>query len=221
MMANLFSIFDPTTSSGLNQIWFSSFIFLVIFPSSLFLFKTPLMKVFIFLNSFLSKELFPILHTSLFLSPLFLSLFLSISMINFMGLLPYLFTSSSHMSITLALALPLWLSFFIYGWMVNPKNMLAHLVPSGTPFVLMSFMVLIETISAIIRPLTLAVRLMANMTAGHLIMTLISSQIPLINMMSLGLVMTQTVLYLLETAVAFIQAYVFTLLLTLYLMESK
>ena len=71
--------------------------------------------------------------------------------------------------------LPLWLGQFLYAWLQFPKNIIAHLVPVGTPIILVPIIVLIELIRGLIRPLTLTVRLMANISAGHLIITLIGS----------------------------------------------
>jgi F-type H+-transporting ATPase subunit a len=99
-------------------------------------------------------------------------------------------------------------------------SILAHLVPVGTPYVLMPFIVLIELVRNIIRPLTLSVRLAANLVAGHLLITLIrtpAASVPriLLLLLIIGLI----ILMVLERAVAFIQAYVFSILSTLYLRE--
>lgn len=98
--------------------------------------------------------------------------------------------------------------------------MLAHLVPTGTPAALMPVMVIIETVRNIIRPATLAIRLAANIVAGHLLLTLLGSQGPnlagaVLIVLFIGLVL----LLLLEVAVACIQSYVFTILSSLYLNE--
>jgi len=98
--------------------------------------------------------------------------------------------------------------------------MLAHLVPSGTPYVLMPFMVIIELIRNIIRPLTLSVRLAANIVAGHLLLTLLSSQCSnVLLVVLLPLITALVLLAVLESAVALIQAYVFSVLSTLYVAE--
>jgi len=98
--------------------------------------------------------------------------------------------------------------------------MLAHLVPLGTPPVLMPFMVLIETVSNVIRPGTLAVRLAANIIAGHLLLVLLGNQGPSISSSLLRiLLVTQILLLTLESAVAVIQSYVFAVLATLYSRE--
>ena len=98
--------------------------------------------------------------------------------------------------------------------------MLAHLVPSGTPYALTPFIVLIELTRRIIRPLTLSVRLAANIVAGHLLLTLLSSQAsnPLFSI-SFLVVSALVLLSVLESAVAVIQAYVFSILSSLYVNE--
>jgi F-type H+-transporting ATPase subunit a len=94
------------------------------------------------------------------------------------------------------------------------------MVPSGTPGALMPFIVLIETIRNLIRPITLSVRLMANIVAGHLLITLLGNQTAIAsNIILARLIVTQILLLTLETAVAIIQSYVFAVLSTLYSRE--
>jgi F-type H+-transporting ATPase subunit a len=151
---------------------------------------------------------------------LFVSLFLFIVASNFLGLFPYIFTATSHLSLTLSLALPLWVSFMLYGWLNHTQHIFAHLVPLGTPAPLMPFMVIIETIRNVIRPGTLAVRLAANMIAGHLLLVLLGNQGPALSSSLLFvLVSAQVLLLTLESAVAIIQSYVFAVLSTLYSSE--
>lgn len=98
--------------------------------------------------------------------------------------------------------------------------MLAHLVPLGTPYVLMPFMVLIESVRNIIRPLTLSVRLAANIVAGHLLLTLLRSQCAPARLLLISpLILSLILLGVLESAVALIQGYVFRVLRTLYVNE--
>ena len=98
--------------------------------------------------------------------------------------------------------------------------MFAHLVPQGTPSVLIPFIVLIERVSNIIRPGTLAVRLAANIIAGHLLLTLLGSVGPSLSSSILSiLIFSQILLLILESAVAVIQSYVFAVLRTLYTRE--
>nr|YP_009492421.1 ATP synthase F0 subunit 6 [Dorysthenes paradoxus]AWI69838.1 ATP synthase F0 subunit 6 [Dorysthenes paradoxus] len=222
MMTNLFSTFDPSTNLNLSLNWLKTLIGLLIIPSSFWLIPSRHSMLWNNIMTTLHKE-FKILSGNPELKGstlIFISLFSFIIFNNFMGLFPYIFTSTSHLALTLTLALPLWLSFMIYGWLNNTIHMLAHLVPQGTPPALMPFMVCIETISNIIRPGTLAVRLSANMIAGHLLMTLLGNTGSSLSIVMLNfLIMAQILLIILESAVAIIQSYVFAVLSTLYSSE--
>nr|QXU57655.1 ATP synthase F0 subunit 6 [Cherax parvus] len=222
MMASLFSIFDPSSSLlSLNLNWLSTFLGFLFIPMFYWISPSRWVLLWSKIISTLHIEFKTILGiTNLGLSLLFVSLFSFIIFNNALGLLPYIFTSSSHLIMTLTLALPLWLSFILFGWLNHTQHMLAHLVPQGTPGILMPFMVLIETISNIIRPGTLAIRLAANMIAGHLLLTLLGNMGPLLPMkLLIFLITAQILLLMLESAVAIIQSYVFAILSTLYASE--
>nr|YP_010577993.1 ATP synthase F0 subunit 6 [Pyrrhura lepida]YP_010578692.1 ATP synthase F0 subunit 6 [Pyrrhura perlata]UZP15383.1 ATP synthase F0 subunit 6 [Pyrrhura lepida]UZP16955.1 ATP synthase F0 subunit 6 [Pyrrhura perlata] len=152
------------------------------------------------------------------------SLMLMLLTINLLGLLPYTFTPTTQLSMNMALAFPLWLATLLTGLRNQPTASLGHLLPEGTPTPLIPALIMIETISLLIRPLALGVRLTANLTAGHLLIQLISTAtITLLPIMPAVSILTATVLLLLtilEVAVAMIQAYVFVLLLSLYLQEN-
>nr|ASX98138.1 ATPase 6 [Xerotyphlops socotranus] len=152
------------------------------------------------------------------------ALFILILMSNLMSLLPYTFSTTSQLSMNMALAIPLWLGTVLLGLITKPNLATAHLLPEGSPPILSPMLILIETISLFIRPVALGVRLTANITAGHLLIHMISSTATeLINLSttaSLITIMILLALTLLEMAVACIQAYVFTLLLSLYLEEN-
>nr|QNP09984.1 ATP synthase F0 subunit 6 [Ochthebius sp. IBE<ESP> AN292] len=221
MMTNLFSSFDPSTNFNLSLNWMSTFLGLIFIPSMFWVIPSRMNYIWIKITLTLHQEFKVLLGNKIKGSTLiFISLFSMILFNNFLGLFPYIFTSTSHLTLTLILALPLWMSFMIYGWINNTTHMLAHLVPQGTPPILMPFMVCIETISNIIRPGTLAVRLSANMIAGHLLMTLLGNTGSMLSVMMINiLIITQLLLLLLESAVAIIQSYVFTILSTLYSSE--
>merc|ERR1711926_65268 len=153
---------------------------------------------------------------------LLLRIFIFIIMTNFLGLMPYVFTSSRHLSFTLRLALPLWLGKIILRVVKQLNYNLAHLIPEGTPGALMPVMVIIETVRLVIRPGTLAVRLAANMVAGHLLLVLLGGQGAALGGVTLMcLIVGLILLVTLECAVACIQAYVFTILRSLYLREHR
>nr|ADO60604.1 ATP synthase F0 subunit 6 [Mycetophagus quadripustulatus] len=221
MMMNLFSSFDPSSNLNLSLNWTSTILGILIIPSMFWIIPSRLNFIWIKIISTLHNEFKNLIGTKIKGSTLiFISLFSIILFNNFIGLFPYIFTSTSHLAMSLSLALPLWLTFMIYGWTNNTIHMFAHLVPQGTPPILMPFMVIIETISNIIRPGTLAVRLSANMIAGHLLMTLLGNTGPMLNMYLLNiLIFTQLLLLLLESAVSIIQSYVFAVLSTLYSSE--
>nr|UDN41942.1 ATP synthase F0 subunit 6 [Sillago sp. 1 SS-2021] len=152
------------------------------------------------------------------------SLMIFLMTLNMLGLLPYTFTPTTQLSINMGLAIPLWFFTVVIGLHKQPTATLGHLLPEGTPTPLVPMLIIIETISLFIRPLALGVRLTANMTAGHLLIQLTSVAgfvllplMPAVGFLTTGLLFLLT---LLEVAVAMIQAYVFVLLLSLYLQEN-
>nr|YP_010934910.1 ATP synthase F0 subunit 6 [Lamennaisia ambigua]WKV28901.1 ATP synthase F0 subunit 6 [Lamennaisia ambigua] len=222
MMNNLFSIFDPSSSFLFSLNWLIS-IMLVYMISIMYWFIPSRWNYFnLMILSLLVSEFKVLLSKKVNVLNLiiFISAFMYIFLNNFMGLFPYIFTSTSHLSMSLALSLSMWLSYMIYGWINHSNHMFTHLVPQGTPSVLMPFMVVVESLSNYIRFGTLSVRLTANMIAGHLLMTLISSTGPGLNMYLLILmILSQSILIILELSVSIIQAYVFSVLSTLYSAE--
>nr|BAV13786.1 ATP synthase subunit 6 [Epigonichthys maldivensis]BAV13799.1 ATP synthase subunit 6 [Epigonichthys maldivensis]BAV13812.1 ATP synthase subunit 6 [Epigonichthys maldivensis]BAV13825.1 ATP synthase subunit 6 [Epigonichthys maldivensis] len=155
---------------------------------------------------------------------LFSGLMLMIMTLNVVGLFPYTFTPTTQLSMNLGLAVPLWLGTIVYGFRTHPTVALAHLCPEGAPNLLIPMLIVVETLSILMRPLALGLRLTANLTAGHLLMHLISSAV--MGLMSLSTIASFVTLVLLvfltllEMAVALIQGYVFAILVTLYLDEN-
>lgn len=221
MIANLFSIFDPASTINMSLNWSSILIGLAILPPSFFLFNSRVLSAWGALIKYLNKEVSILLPTKVHhFIVIFLALFMFIIFNNSLGLFPHIFTASSHLVFTISLALPIWLGYYIYGWVNKFKGIIAHLVPSGTPATLIPFIVIIETVRSLIRPLTLAVRLAANIIAGHLLIVLLRNYAtifaPTIVIVVTG---SQILLLILETAVAVIQAYVFIVLSVLYVRE--
>uniref|UniRef100_UPI0030E57AD1 ATP synthase F0 subunit 6 n=1 Tax=Chauliops zhengi TaxID=2936724 RepID=UPI0030E57AD1 len=218
MMTNLFSTFDPATSMKMSMNWISSMTCMLMMPISFWnmpnrnemMIKSITMKLH---NEF--KNLMG--NNSNGMTLMMISLFMMILLNNMMGLLPYIFTSTSHLVFSMTMALPMWISLMLFGWMNKTNYMFAHMIPTGTPTMLMPFMVMIETISNIIRPGSLSVRLTANMIAGHLLMSLLGNSMN--NKIMPLIIMIQMMLMLFESAVALIQAYVFSVLSTLYSSE--
>nr|YP_009520515.1 ATP synthase F0 subunit 6 [Glyptothorax macromaculatus]AXE73217.1 ATP synthase F0 subunit 6 [Glyptothorax macromaculatus] len=177
-----------------------------------------------FIKSFTQQLLMPLNQGGHKWAMMLASLMIFILTLNILGLLPYTFTPTTQLSLNMGLAVPLWLATVIIGLRNQPTAALGHLLPEGTPTPLIPILIIIETISLFIRPLALGVRLTANLTAGHLLIQLISTAtITLLPMMTTVATLTAALLVmltLLEVAVAIIQAYVFVLLLSLYLQEN-
>nr|AMR73930.1 ATP synthase F0 subunit 6 [Thymallus grubii flavomaculatus]AMR73943.1 ATP synthase F0 subunit 6 [Thymallus grubii flavomaculatus]AQY15603.1 ATP synthase F0 subunit 6 [Thymallus grubii flavomaculatus] len=177
-----------------------------------------------FINRFTQQLLLPLNLGGHKWAVLLTSLMLFLITLNMLGLLPYTFTPTTQLSLNMGLAVPLWLATVIIGMRNQPTAALGHLLPEGTPVPLIPVLIIIETISLFIRPLALGVRLTANLTAGHLLIQLIATAaFVLLPLMPTVAILTALVLFLLtllEIAVAMIQAYVFVLLLSLYLQEN-
>lgn len=215
MIINLFSIFDPCTGIiSLN--WLRSIIIFIILPYKFWIIPNSYHLVIQIIINKLNKEVNIFLKnkgTSLII----LSLFILILINNIIRILPYIFTSPAHLNFSLALSLPLWLSLIIFGWINKTNSIFRHLLPISTPPILIPFIIIIETIRNIIRPGSLAVRLSANIIAGHLIISLLGNNIKL-NLI-IPLIIIFMLLIIFEFAVSIIQSYVFITLSTLYYRE--
>lgn len=222
MITNLFSTFDPSTNFNTSINWLSTFLGLLFIPIIFWFIPSRYHMIWIKITETLHKEFKILLNINKIKGRtlIFISLFSIIVFNNFLGLFPYIFTRTRHLTLTLALALPLWIRFIMYGWLNNTIHIFAHLVPQGTPPILIPFIVCIETIRNIIRPGTLAVRLAANIIAGHLLLTLIGNTGSSLSLILINfLIIAQILLLILESAVAIIQSYVFAVLRTLYSRE--
>nr|BDQ43531.1 ATP synthase F0 subunit 6 [Amynthas tappensis]BDQ43830.1 ATP synthase F0 subunit 6 [Amynthas tappensis] len=148
------------------------------------------------------------------------STFIILIIINLMGMIPYTFSTSSHLIFTLVLGFPMWLSFILSSTIYSPKKTIAHLLPDGAPDWLNPFLVIIETTSIVVRPLTLSFRLAANMSAGHIVLSLVGIYCAaawFTSTIGTSLLILTTLGYVLfEFAICLIQAYIFCLLLSLY-----
>nr|YP_009164265.1 ATP synthase F0 subunit 6 [Amynthas longisiphonus]AIR76362.1 ATP synthase F0 subunit 6 [Amynthas longisiphonus] len=148
------------------------------------------------------------------------STFIILILINLMGVIPYTFSTSSHLIFTLALGFPMWLSFILSSTSYKPKKTVAHLLPDGAPDWLNPFLVIIETTSIVVRPLTLSFRLAANMSAGHIVLSLVGiycASAWFTSMFGTTMLIMTTLGYMLfEFAICLIQAYIFCLLLSMY-----
>nr|AWN56350.1 ATP synthase F0 subunit 6 [Pheidole oxyops] len=218
MMLNIFSIFDPSTSMMISLNWSSLLIIMPLIPLQYWLIPSRLTMSWIISMNYIFNEFKILINYTFSNLIIFISLLIMIFFNNFMGLFPYIFTISSHMSFCLSLSLSLWIGMMIYSLINYFNDLMTHLTPQGTPTLLMPFMVIIESISLIIRPITLSIRLTANMIAGHLLLSLLGSAGQSLNNFILLNIMlfSQILLFTLEISVAMIQAYVFSILTTLY-----
>nr|BBG22696.1 ATPase subunit 6 [Sphaeramia orbicularis] len=177
-----------------------------------------------FINRFTHQLFLPINLGGHKWATILVSLMIFLLSLNMLGLLPYTFTPTTQLSLNMGIAVPLWLATVLTGMRNQPTHALGHLLPEGTPTPLIPVLIIIETISLFIRPLALGVRLTANLTAGHLLIQLTATAtFVLLPMMPTVAGLTAALLFLLsllEVAVAMIQAYVFVLLLSLYLQEN-
>ena len=159
--------------------------------------------------------------------PLVFSLFLFILVANMFGMFPYFFTVTSHIIVTVALALLVFATVLVVGFYKNGIGFLKLFVPSGVPIVILPLVVAIEVISFIARPISHSVRLFANMLAGHITLKVFAGFV--VSLSSFGVLgifgsllpMLMTIgLTALEFLVAFLQAYVFTMLTCMYLNDA-
>ena len=167
------------------------------------------------------KQIFSSIKKGSFVINIIIAPFFMIIFINITGIVNYTYTLTSHPSRSLLLAALFFTPSIINTFFFNFKKSITHLTPEGSPTILIPLLVPIEIISLLIRPITLGLRLIANIIAGHIIISLIRTfNLNFVHNLRNIFFNPQVILMLLETAVALIQAYVFTLLIILYLKES-
>nr|WIA65493.1 ATP synthase F0 subunit 6 [Dremomys rufigenis opimus] len=225
MNENLFASFITPTLMGLPIV-----VLIILFPNILFpspnrLINNRLISLQQWLIQLVLKQMM-MMHNlkGRTWSLMLISLIMFIGSTNLLGLLPHSFTPTTQLSMNLGMAIPLWAGAVITGFRHKTKASLAHFLPQGTPIPLIPMLIIIETISLFIQPMALAVRLTANITAGHLLMHLIGGATLVLTSISPPTAMITFIilvlLTILEFAVALIQAYVFTLLVSLYLHDN-
>jgi F-type H+-transporting ATPase subunit a len=223
MITNLFSRFDPSTNFfNLSLNWLRIFIIIIFIPINYWLIINIYNLIYFKLINLLYKEFKVIINNKLNnkIIIIFITFFIFIIVNNLIRLFPYIFTRTRHLILNLTLALPLWFRLIVFGWINKTQHIFIHLVPQGTPTILIPFIVCIESIRNIIRPLTLTIRLTANIIAGHLLLTLLGNMGPKLYLLIIPiLLISQITLLILEFAVAIIQSYVFAVLLILYTRE--
>ena len=159
--------------------------------------------------------------------PLVFSIFMLLTVSNIVGVIPYSFTIASHIIVTAALAFLVFFTVLIYGFYKNGLKFFKLFVPCGIPIFILPLVVFIEMFSFFLRPISHSVRLFANMLAGHIALAVFASFIPMLAglgiagysapVLPLGMVIALTAL---ELLVAFLQAYVFTILTVIYINDA-
>ncbi len=159
--------------------------------------------------------------------PFVFSLFMFVLFANMLGMFPYFFTVTSHIIVTFALAMLVIGTVLVYGFMKHGMGFLKLFVPSGVPGILVPLIVVIEVVSFLSRPISLSVRLFANMLAGHITLKVFAGFIVSMSSMgALGIAGSILPLFMtvamtaLEFLVAFLQAYVFAVLTCMYLNDA-
>lgn len=140
------------------------------------------------------------------------SVFFMFISINLISVNSFNFPLSSQISMVFWLGLTLWISFNIFSWFNNPKNNIAHLIPEGAPLAMVCLLLVIEAIRMAIRPITLRVRMIANILAGHLLMILLAGMVEHLGSAFPLYILLNTV----ELFVACIQSYIFIVMISLY-----
>ena len=153
--------------------------------------------------------------------PFVFSLFMFVLFCNMLGMLPYSFTVTSHIIVTFALAAIIFVGVTIIGFVNHGVGYLKLFIPSGVPVVLLPIIVIIEMISYLARPVSLSVRLFANMMAGHTMLKVFGGFVISLGIIGGWLPLSFTVaLIALEVLIAFLQAYVFAILTCIYLNDA-
>lgn len=179
-------------------------------------FNSPLVLLKIFFTNFMSSFFSRILiFKSKSFNTIVLRLMSLLFILNFLSIFPWIFSFTSQVSLNLFWGLSLWLGLFIFSVCSNFKQVLSHFVPEGTPLFLIWFLFIVEVVRLGIRPITLVVRLLANILAGHLLIILLSKLVFLLS----PFFFLYILLNLVEFFVSGIQSYIFVTIICLYFSE--
>lgn len=226
MIVDIFSSFDPATTSlfliSPTVFWLINFITIMLIHPNFWASPNQITWLFSIPINIISEQASRTSTSNLKgLTTLLVALYILITLINFIGVIPYIFSASSHLIFTFSFGLPLWLSLITSSITLRPATTLASLLPRGAPSWLNPFLILIETVSTLVRPITLSIRLAANIRAGHIVLTLMSVYLifALLSRSTLSflcLFFIQIGYTIFELGICIIQAYIFCLLLSLY-----
>lgn len=221
-MRNLFTIFDPSIILFHLYLPFTLILLILLLPNCVKLINstnTAIIKIFLInkqeINYVIKKN-----FKGIYL--IIVRVLLTIFLINFLALFPHIYSTTSHLRVNFPLSYILWIGVILFIIYYSMKDFLCHLIPTGTPTFLIRFIILVEILSNLIRPMALTFRLTANIMAGHLLISLIGGS--LISLPTIFIILgsrLQLLLTTMELGVSLIQAYVFTTLITLYLSEGS
>jgi len=152
--------------------------------------------------------------------PFIFSLFMFILFANTIGLIPYAFTVTSHIIVTFALAAVVFLGVTVVAIVKHRMKFFTYFLPKGTPLYMAPLLIPIEMLSYLARPVTLSLRLFANMMAGHTMLKVFAGFVITLGLAGVFPMAVLVALYLLELIVAVLQAFVFTILTCLYLHDA-
>ena len=229
MIIDIFSSFDPRDFPSIFSIslpnifpWIISLLITPIIFHHLWIFPSRVSTVLTIPINFIMSQVTKLtgIHLAGFASTV-TSLFVFIIIINLLGLAPYIFGLTGHIVISLSLSLPIWMSLIISAIVFSPSSWAASFLPTGTPAALSSFLILIEAVRISVRPVTLAVRLTANITAGHTILGIVgiyasASLLSISTIPFIALYLFHFGYIIFEFGVAIVQGYIFCLLVSLY-----
>nr|YP_010713566.1 ATP synthase F0 subunit 6 [Monetaria moneta]WDA98698.1 ATPase subunit 6 [Monetaria moneta] len=225
MLVDIFSSFDDNNQVFMSLymlMWFFSLATILLFSSWYWVTSPRWSTMIMIFKDTVTSQIFRSFGLNLggFINVV-TALFLFLIFINLSGMIPYVFSPTSHLAVSLSLGLPFWLSLIVSAVFFDPRAVVAGLLPMGAPAALNPFLVIVETVSIMVRPITLSVRLAANMSAGHIVLTLVGNYLTASIFMSsvfstLFIVLIQVFYTIFEFGISLIQAYIFCLLITLY-----
>nr|YP_009512507.1 ATP synthase F0 subunit 6 [Chicoreus torrefactus]AXJ93061.1 ATP synthase F0 subunit 6 [Chicoreus torrefactus]QUL61400.1 ATP synthase F0 subunit 6 [Chicoreus asianus] len=225
MLVDIFSSFDDNNQIFMSLyilMWMFSLLTIILFSSSYWVLGPRWSSIILSFKDIGSSQVFRSFGMNLggFIN-IVTGLFLFLIVMNLSGLIPYVFSPTSHLAVSLSLGMPLWLTLIVSAVFFNPSSVVAGLLPMGAPAPLNPFLVVIETVSILVRPITLSVRLTANMSAGHIVLALIGNYLTasffMSSLFSMLVLLSIQILYtVFEFGISLIQAYIFCLLITLY-----
>ena len=224
MLRDIFSSFDEQHGNMVPYlvIWFFSVFCVMVFFSVFWVGFFRWMNLFFVVVDYIWSQLLRRLGGRLRGFRFFVcSFFFFFIFCNFLGLVPYVFRNTRHLIVTFSIGVPLWLSLLLSRLLWRPSGFFSHFLPSGAPSFLNPFLVLVETISVSVRPITLSVRLAANIGAGHIVIGLVGTYFRgsffLDSFASFVLLFfVERFYFIFEFGICLVQAYIFSLLLVLY-----